>query len=310
MNLTFYFDKEGAGNPYFKYIYNTIFDRFSSLYPGHNVKQLQPEGMYQSSPGGMSNFQIINEDNNKTILMSFWDRGMDNLNKALGWDKYNMVQYIGGLGMNISSAEIKSKYNIDHLNFQYPLGVPNSYDYANEVKVEYNPEKKKRKAIFVGALYGTRIPLAEILSKHPLFEILDNSSGYSGLDYFKKINEYRVSLSFNGNGEFCLRDLESMALGIPCLRSELYTEFHNPLIVNQHYIRGGRACSNAWFTYSNYKIEDIAQEYIEALEKSIDNYELLTKISQNSFQYFDMYCRPDYIIELFYKLVNINALEI
>lgn len=310
MNLFFYFDKEGAGNPYFKYIYNSIFDKFSYLYPQHNIRHVQPQGMYQSSPGGLSNFQIVNEDNNKTILMSFWDRGLDNLNKSLGWEKYEMVQYIGGLGMNINSKEIKSIHNVDHVNFQYPMGVPNSYDLANQVKEEYNPENKKRKAIFVGALYGTRITLTDILSKHPLFEILDSSSGYFGLDYFKKINEYRVSLSFNGNGEFCLRDLESMALGIPCLRSELKTQFYNSYIPEEHYIRGGRACSNAWFTYSDSKIEDIAQEYIEALEKTIDDHDLLKKISHKSFEYFDIYCKPDYIIELFYKLVNINALEI
>ena len=172
MNLTFYFDKEGAGNPYFKYIYNTIFDRFSEMYPGHNLKHRQPEGMYQSAPGGMSNFQIINDDNNRTILMSFWDRGMEGLDKSLGWDKYDMVQYIGGLGMRMNSEQIKSEFNIDHVNFQYPMGVPNSYDNAEAIRELYIPETKKRKAIFIGALYGTRIPLFEILSKHPLSKYL------------------------------------------------------------------------------------------------------------------------------------------
>lgn len=308
MNLTFFFDKEGAGNPYFKYIYSTIFDNFSIKFPGHNIKHLQPDSMYQSSPGGMSNFQIINDDNNKTILMSFWDRGMDAFSPNIGWEKYKLVQYIGGLGMNINSKQIKESYGVDHYNFQYPLGVPNSYDYVNQVRSEYNPEQKKRKAIFIGAMYGTRIPLTDILSKHELFEIIDNSKGYFGLEYFKKINEYRVSLSFNGNGEFCLRDLESMGLGIPCLRSELKTEFYNPLIADYHYINGGRPCSNAWFTYSDSKIEDIAEEYINALENIIDNDQKLKTISSNSVQYFDSYSKPDYIIDLFFKLVKVNEL--
>jgi hypothetical protein len=100
-----------------------------------------------------------------------------------------------------------------------------------------------------------------------------------------------------------------MGLGIPALRSELLTQFHNPLIANEHYINATQPCDKAWFTYSNAKIEDIAQQYINSLEKVIDDYDILKKISDKSFQYFDMYCRPDYIIELFYKLVNINALE-
>lgn len=309
MNLTFFFDKEGAGNQYFKYIYNTIFETFSNYFYGHNVKHLQPQGMYQSAPGGMSNFQIINDDNNKTILLSFWDRGMDPFMPNIGWEKYKIVQYIGGLGMTLNSKEIKEKYNIDHSNFQYPLGVPNSYDYIDQIKSEYNPGDKKRKAIFIGAMYGTRIPLTKILSKHELFEILDNSKEYHGLEYFKKINEYRVSLSFNGNGEFCLRDLESMGLGIPCLRSELKTQFYHPLISDKHYIKGGRSCSQAWFTYSDSKIEDVAEEYIVALENIIDDFDRLKTISQNSYQYFNMYCKPDYIIDLFYKLVKIDELN-
>jgi hypothetical protein len=309
MNLTFFFDKEGAGNPYFKYIYNTIFDLFNLKFPEHSIKHRQPEGSYQSSPGGMSNFQIINDENNKTILMSFWDRGMNTFLPGLGWEKYKIVQYIGGLGMNLNSNQIKETYGIDHSNFQYPLGVPNSYDYLDQVRVEYNPEQKIRKAIFIGAIYGTRTPLSELLSKHELFEVLDNSTGYHGLEYYKKINEYRVSLSFNGNGEFCLRDLESMGLGIPCLRSELKTQFYNPLIQDYHYINGGRVCSNAWFTYSDSKIEDIADEYINALELIIDDYDKLKNISSNGQQYFDSYSKPDYIIDLFFKLVKIHELN-
>jgi hypothetical protein len=310
MNLTFYYDANGAGNPYFKYIYNSIFERFVRENPQHSITQRQPDSMYQSSPGGMSNFQITNSDNNKTILMSFWDRGMDAFEKGLGWGEYEMVQYIGGLGIPLSDKEIKDTYGIDHCSFQYPLGVPNSYDYIEQTRAAYEPDQKINKAIFVGAIYGTRTPLQEILNKHPMFEVLDNSHGYTGLDYFQKINQYRVSLSFNGNGEFCLRDLESMGLGIPCLRSELLSQFHNPLIPNEHYIRATDPCSRAWFTYSTMDIKEVADQYIDSLEKYMNNYEELIKISQKSSQYFDMYCRPDYIINLFFNLVNINALEI
>jgi hypothetical protein len=37
------------------------------------------------------------------------------------------------------------------------------------------------------------------------------------------MSQYALTLSFNGNGEWCLRDVESMGLGIPTVRAEMKT---------------------------------------------------------------------------------------
>jgi hypothetical protein len=308
MNLTFLFDWEAAGNPYFKYIYHSIFNNFKELYPQHSVKHSQPLGYYQSGPGGMSNFQIINDDNNKTIVMSFWDRGMDVFQMGLGWEQYNIVQYIGGLGLNLNSKQIKEIYNINHVPYQYPLGVPKSYDYVDEFRTDYDPTKKIRKAVFIGAVYGIRKKLEVFFKNHPLIDWFDSNAGIGGRDYYEKLKNYRIALSLNGNGEFCLRDLEAMGLRIPVVRSELLTPFYIPLVPDYHYIKASEPCKDACYIYANISVKDLAEQFIHQIEKNIDNFDTLNYIASNGYDYFDNYSRPDYIINLFFKLANFNSL--
>jgi len=313
MKLIFYYDIEGAGNPYFKYIYNTIFEQFKYKYPDYTVVHEQPDyeklGNSFSSPGGKSNLQIINPLNNNIILMSFWDRGMDLLTeKGIGWEKYNLVQYIGGLGMRLNSQQIKEKYGVTHLPFQYPLGVPNSYEYVDEFYKPFNPDEKIKKAVFIGAIYGTRAEICYRMKNHPLIDIFDNTAGYIGREYFKKLSEYLISISFNGNGELCLRDFESMGLNIPVVRPGLLTELHNPLIPDYHYIKATEPCENAHFSHRNTNINDLSNQYINSIETSINDYDKLLKITNNAHEYFESYCKPDYIIDLFFKLLNIKLI--
>jgi len=314
MDLIVYYDKAAAGNPYFKYIYESLYNRLQSTYPEHNFILEHPDykqiGNCNSCPGGVSNFQIINPINNKTILMSFWDRGMDALSGALGWEKYNIVQYIGGLGMFKNSQQIKEEYGIEHNNYQYPLGVPNSYNYIDELWTPYNPAKKIRKAVFIGSVYGIRVELEKLFKNHPLIEWIDSSHNYTGREYFNKLKDYRISLSINGNGELALRDFESMGLNIPVFRSEMITQFHHPLIPNIHYKKSTESCDRAWFAYSNIDIKDLANQFIYSIEKNIDNYDELKYIADNGNMYFQNYCKPNYIIELFFKLLKIDELKI
>jgi len=314
MDLIFYYDLNGAGNPYFRFIYNTIFERFKVKFPHINCIQEQPNyevlGHCPSCPGGYSHFQIINPLNKKSILMSFWDRGMDLLNKDLGWGEYDIVQYIGGLGMNITSKEIKEQYGINHTRFQYPLGVPNSYEYVRDNYIPYNPEEKIRKAVFIGAVYGIRAELEKYLKDHPLIDWYDQNAGYSRESYYDKIKEYRLAISLNGHGELCLRDLEAMGLGIPPVRTLTHTQFYNPIIPDYHYIASGPACDNACFTYHNIGVKELAEHYINAIENNIDNFDKLINISNRGREYFKMYVNPSYIVDLYFNLIKLDELDI
>jgi hypothetical protein len=307
------FDEEGAGNPFFKKIYNNIFNYLKILFPQYTFIHVQPDYRNQdispSSVGSYSNFQLINPKNKKTILMSFWDRGMDPLTiNDGGWEKLEIVQYLGGLGMYMNSEEINKNFNIEHLPFQYPLGVRDSDSYIKEYRTFYVPENKKRKAIFIGRLYGHRKNIAEILKKHPLFEIYDSESEFHGLKYFEKLSDYRIGLSFNGNGEFCLRDLEIMGLNLPLFRPELKTKFNNDFIPNTHYVKIYEPSISA---HENFDItdEEMANRYIEKVETYIDDYEFLKNISNNGYNYYLNFTNVDYIVNLYFKLINLKKLE-
>jgi len=313
MNLKFYFDYEAAGNPYFRQIYHGIFDRFKLEHPEDNITYEQPD--YQKievswgSPGGMSNFQIINEENNKTIVVSFWDRGMDLLLPGMGWEKYDFVQYIGGIGMSMTSEEIETKYAIKHSKFQYPLGNRDSLDNILKIRSQYDPSQKIRKAVFIGTPYGTRAELIPILSKNPLFEFIDGSAGFFGASYLQKINEYKVALCFNAMAETSIRDIEILGLGIPMLRSELTTQFFNPLIPDHHYIRASERCTAGCLIYPGIPMESIAAQFAESLEKVIDDNNHLINVSNNARSYFDSYCQTNYIVDLFFKVADLDLLK-
>jgi len=54
--------------------------------------------------------------------------------------------------------------------------------------------------------------------------------------YFSNLINYNVALSIAGVGEFCYRDIECMAVGIPFLRFGYQSKMYEDLIPNYHYI--------------------------------------------------------------------------
>ena len=74
-----------------------------------------------------STMKIINKENNKTTVLSFWDRTVDIVDaQGLGWDTLNVVHIIGGLGVFMTPEEIQEKYNIPNKTVQHTLRYFNS----------------------------------------------------------------------------------------------------------------------------------------------------------------------------------------
>jgi hypothetical protein len=307
MNLICYFDKKAGGNPAFIHMFKSMFEGLQLRFPEHQFTHIQAEPGMDHLPPYISNFLIINPENNKVILMSLWDRGMDCLTDQTIWKKFPIVQYLGGLGMSISSEEIKKTYGIEHIPFQYPLGVPNAYEYIDKFKTDYIPNKKIKKAIFMGALYGIRETFKKLTKNHPLIEVYGNDDPYHGIEYFKKLVEYKIAISFNGNGELCMRDFEAMGLKIPVVRSELVTQFYNRLIPDVHYIKATEPHDESIRLNSDHNL--LTEQFVNTIESVIDDDVLLTRIANNGSDYFEKYCGVDYMIELYFKLININKLK-
>lgn len=315
MNLKFIFCPYANGHPYFQIIFHEIFNKFKLKYKEHNItyeKIIRSKITEENNCPGCwwsgNHLLLVNEDNNKTIVLTYWDLGMDLFRPEL-FDKYKVVQSIGGLNISLTPEEIYSQYKIKYSPYQYTLGFPNSFEHVKETREIYNPKDKIRKAVFIGSAYGSRPELINILKNNPLFDFFDKDSGYRGLSYFKKINEYRVAICLNGIGEYTLRESEIQAIGIPILRSELKMQFYNPLIPGYHYIKGSERCERSCLIYPGHSLSSIARQFSEALEKSIDDLPMLKSISDNSINYFDSYQQLDYLIDLFLKVADLELLQ-
>lgn len=316
MHLEFEYPFDGGGNQGFGYVFNRIFDDFSLHYPNEvpvKSKFNTVEKFYPCQhPGGrcgISTMKITNKENGKTTVLSFWDRTMDAVySKGLGWEDMNVVHIIGGLGIFMSPGEIQEKYNIKFTPFLYPLEFLNSYQYINQYRGTYNPNERIKKACFVGWVYDSRKQIADILNKHPLFEVIGTEAGLRGEPYYEKMSQYALTLSFNGNGEWCLRDVESMGLGIPTVRAEMKTPFYKGLIPGVNYIKGMEQSPNAHMTFP-YSFEDTAAQYIDAVEKAINDEELLMSISKNNIDYYDKYLLPNKIVDEFFNVFDLEILK-
>jgi hypothetical protein len=317
MHLVFEYPFDGGGNQGFGYVFNRIFEDISLYYPNKVPAKSRihtPEIFYPCQhPGGrcgISTMKITNKENNKTTVLSFWDRTIDVVqSKALGWEDLNIVHVIGGLGVYLSPEEIQEQYNVKFTPFLYPLEFLSSYKYIEQYRGSYNLNERIKKACFIGWVYDSRKQIADILNKHPLFEVIGTEAGLRGEPYYEKMSQYALTLSFNGNGEWCLRDVESMGLGIPTVRAEMKTPFYKGLIPGVNYIKGMEPSTNAHMTFGGYSFEDTAAYYIDAVEKAFNNEELLYSVSQNNIDYYDKYLLPNKIVDEFFNVFDLEILK-
>jgi hypothetical protein len=317
MHLVFEYPFDGGGNQGFGYVFNRIFEDISLHYPNevpaksrfNTVEKFYP-CQHPGGRCGISTMKITNKENNKTTVLSFWDRTMDVVNSiGLGWEDLNVVHVIGGLGMFMTPEEIQEQYNVKFTPFLYPLEFLSSYKYIEQYRGSYNLNERIKKACFIGWIYDSRKQIADILNKHPLFEVIGTEAGLRGEPYYEKMSQYALTLSFNGNGEWCLRDVESMGLGIPTVRAEMKTSFYKGLNPGVNYIKGMEPSMNAHMTFGGHSFEDTAAYYIDAVEKAFNNEQLLTFISQNNIDYYDKYLLPNKIVNEFFNVFDLEILK-
>jgi hypothetical protein len=294
-------------NESFHYIFDKIRKDIQKHYPEItevNVVPLPSEGHPPAGTvNGVSSLKIINSDNGKTTVLTFWDKGLDIITPKSDWEKYNVVHLIGGLGVNTHQAEFLCKIkNAKYTPFQYPLPFHKNYDLIDSLRNKYNYRYKVKKACFIGSLYHGRQGFVDLLSKHPMFEIIGSDKGFVFESYYNEMRKYAMTLSLNGNGEFCIRDFESMGMGIPIFRSELSSTLHSPLISEVNYLPASKVTDIL-------SLEDLAEKFIHSIEKYMSNEELLNKISENNLIYYENYVRLDKIVKLFFEVFDLNLIK-
>jgi len=314
MNLILEYSFDGGGNQGFGYVFNNIYNKLDTYYPEVNKSKISVYDIYPGcqSPGGrcgISSLKIINPENKKTTVLSFWDRAMEITTGHLEWDSLNVVHLIGGLGIYESPEEILERTGIKFSPFLYALEFLRSYDLIEKYRTPYNYNEKIKKACFIGWIYDSRKQITDILEQHPLFDIFGHEHNFRGEKYYEVLSQYALALSLNGNGEWCLRDVEAMGLGIPLVRAELKTPFYKELIPGVNYIKGNEASINASLVFPGIPFEQSAANYIKAVEDVINNEELLTSISRNNINYYQQYLLLDKIVESFFDVFDLELLK-
>jgi len=115
MDLIFQYAPDGGGNQGFRYVFDNIYERAITQYPEVNISflNIRDEFPHCDSPGGrcgISTLKIINPENKKATVLSFWDRGMDVITGELGWEALKVVHVIGGLGIYRTRKNKKSMF--------------------------------------------------------------------------------------------------------------------------------------------------------------------------------------------------------
>lgn len=100
--------------------------------------------------------------------------------------------------------------------------------------------------------------------------------------YAKDLLQYKIGYSIAGRGEFCYRDIEYMAMGIPFMRFEYTNEMNPPLIPNFHYISVPRIDDLPENLYGESHAKLIENKFLEVK----NNQDFLNFISDNARKYY------------------------
>jgi hypothetical protein len=134
-----------------------------------------------------------------------------------------------------------------------------------------------------------------------------NSIGSSEI-YFRDVIQYKVGLSVSGRGEFCYRDIEYMAIGIPILRFEYRSEMYHKLIPDYHYISipypEDMPLDNGLPT-DRLGMRRHAQMIENKFLEVCNNIEYLKYISENAKNYYDNYLTLKNSIDLTLNILNL-----
>jgi hypothetical protein len=170
--------------------------------------------------------------------------------------------------------------------------------------LEFFYEKRKTIPQFIDKMYfrGTSI------SDRPIVTHFNTNylNGYTPIGcpntYFEDLINYKIGLSIAGRGELCYRDIEYMALGIPMIRFNYFSELNPNLIPNYHYISINRPEDLIIDRLGNESHSKLIEERFLEVK---DDYEFLNFVSKNAKQYYSDYLSRENRVNHTIKLLNL-----
>jgi FkbM family methyltransferase len=218
---------------------------------------------------------IENLENGEFVIMSI----SDDLSHAILNEKGNpflkkvLVSQFDPKKIHSHTGEYMYKYS------------PWTYFISTMMDIEYYHKKRLQNKPTENKLYfrGTDLENRSILNFFdkdiitPFFPILQDK-------YYEDIIKHKISLSVDGRGEFCYRDIECFGLGIPIIRYEYLSKFYKELIPNYHYISLERPEDMRQYKKGNeLHAKNLQKKYLQVLNDE----DYLTYISTNARKYYE-----------------------
>jgi hypothetical protein len=121
--------------------------------------------------------------------------------------------------------------------------------------------------------------------------------------YTNELLNYTVGFSIAGRGEFCYRDIEYMAMGIPFIRFEYNSEMAVPLVPNVDYISVPRPADAP-------HDRDLKPEHAALIEQRFleirNNKLFLNAVANQAFLYYLKYIAMDNCVNHTLKLLEMD----
>jgi hypothetical protein len=134
--------------------------------------------------------------------------------------------------------------------------------------------------------------------------VFEGANGKNPIPYFEELINYSVGLSIPGVGEYCYRDIEYMAVGIPMLRFEYESNLTPKLIPNVHYISIPRP-DGMDYVKEREGSEVYAKMYVDRFLEVHQDQNFLEEIAMNAREYYDRYLHHNARVSHLLRLMEI-----
>jgi hypothetical protein len=319
----------GGLNYYVTNFFKKLHNELTEKYPEHDFEIKLDDKYEPNGNGGIyscMNFSIINPDNNKYILISFWDDWKYHFHKHMGWEpskmqafyycgSFNFVDYFNFKMSHNGNQDTEFPENINDVykSFYYGPYFDSHYDELDSI---YNERKNNKNLIneikFRGFMWDHRLKMIENLKSDDIIIIDKNKNDQSMeyLEFLKELSGYKCTLSLPGNTNICNRDIECFAIGVPVLRPSFDNKLSDdPLHSDYHYLSFYHAPKywdgNCWYLSYN----DFKEHLVYYWEKVKNNDELLDFISENAYKWYKKNSSADYNIKYILSSLTLDVLN-
>jgi hypothetical protein len=296
---------------YYRY-YNLFWDKFTDYLKLHfdveenRYYEFAHMGRFpvKLQKGNSDNFLLLeceyiieNLENNEFVIMSVSD---ELTHATINECKNKYLKKV--LISQFLPKKIQSHIEVDYFHKYSP------WQYFQAQVFDLEPFYTKRLTLdnLSNELYfkGTSLEDRQIIYKINDDILNKNFTPYPPHVYFNELINHKIALSVDGRGEFCYRDIECFAVGVPIIRFEYESVFYDDLIPNYHYISIPRPEDLKMYRMGD---ENHAKMLEQRYYEVINDVEFLNFISKNARQYYEKNCMLDVSINNTYNLLNLNT---